>query len=99
MGSKVVLQEAQTSLQETLAKFKEIEKLENKAEEQSQEEGKAKEIPDPSPNPNLDSYYNLLEGGKIIPQKFAVPLFFKLEKEGVRTTLGYRLPNLKGSKI
>ena len=66
-------------------KLKETEKLEKKAEEQSQKEGKAKEIPEPGPQRNLGSYYNLLEGGKIIPQKFAVPLFFELEKEGVRT--------------
>jgi len=60
MDSKAVLQEAQTSLQETLAKLKEIDKLEEKAEEQSQEEDKAKEIPEPSPQPNLGSYYNHL---------------------------------------
>lgn len=67
IDSKVVLQQAQTSLQETLAKLKETEQLEEKAAEQSQEEGKAKEIPEPSSQPNLGSYYNLLEGGKIIP--------------------------------
>jgi len=42
MDSKVVLQEGQTSLQETLAKLKETEKLEEMTEEQSQEEGKEK---------------------------------------------------------
>lgn len=56
MDSKAVLQEAETSLQETLAKLKETEKLEEKAAEQSQGEGKAKEIPEPSPQPNLSSY-------------------------------------------
>lgn len=81
MDSKAVLQQAQTSLQETLTKLKEIEILEKKAKEQSQEETKAKELPQPSPQPNLGSYYNLLEGGKIIPQKFTVPIFFELEKE------------------
>ena len=80
MDSKVVLQEAQTSLQETLAKLKETEKMERKVEEQFQEEGKAKEIPEPGPQPILGSHYNLLEGGKIIPQKFTMPLFFELEK-------------------
>jgi len=59
--------------------------LEKKASEQSQEERKEKEIPDPSPQPNLRFYYNLLEGRKIIPQKFVVPLFFELEKERART--------------
>lgn len=69
----------------TLAKLKKTEKLEKKAEEQTQEEDKEKDILEPGPQPNLGSYYNLLEGGKIIPQKFAVPLFFDLEKERVRT--------------
>ena len=64
---------------------KKLKKLEKKAKEQTNEEDKAKEIPEPGPQPNLGSYYNLLEGGKIIPQKFAVPLFFELEKERVRT--------------
>jgi len=68
-----------------LAKLKETEKMEKKAEEQSQYEGKAKEILETGPQPNLGSYYNLLEGGKIIPQKFAMLLFFELEKERVRT--------------
>jgi len=45
----------------------------------------AAEIPEPDPQPSLGSYCNLLEGGKIIPQKFAVPLFFELEKERVRS--------------
>ena len=85
MDYKAVLQEAQTSLQETLVKLKETEKLEKKVKEQTEEEDKEKEIPEPRPQPNLGSYYNLLEGGKIIPQKFAVPLFFELEKERVRT--------------
>lgn len=55
MDSKAVLQEAETSLQETLAKLKETEKLKEKAVEQSRWEGKAKEIPEPSPQPNLGS--------------------------------------------
>ena len=49
VDSKAVLQEAQTSLQETLAKIKEIENLERKVDEQSQEEGKEKEILEPGP--------------------------------------------------
>lgn len=96
MDSKAVLQKAETSLQETLAKLKETEKLERKAEEQSQEEGKAKEIQESRPQPNLGSYYNLLEGGKIIPQKFAVPLFFELEKERVRTHTWIQIEKSKG---
>ena len=67
MDSKAVLQEAETSLQETLAKLKETEKLKEKVTEQSKGESMAKEIPEPNPQPNLGSYYNFLEGGKIIP--------------------------------
>ena len=96
MDSKEILQEAQTSLQEILAKLKETKKLEEKAAEQSQVEDKAKEIPKPSPRPNLGSYYNLLEGGKIIPQKFIMPLFFELEKERVRTHTWMKIAKSKG---
>lgn len=68
-----------------MAKLQETEKLEKKTEEQTKEEDKEKEIPEPGPQPNLGSYYNLLERGKIIPQKFVVPFLFKLEKDTVRT--------------
>ena len=44
-----------------------------------------KELRELGPQPSLASYYNLLEGGRIIPQKFAIPFFFELEKERVRT--------------
>lgn len=98
MDFKEVLQESQTSLQETLEKLKETEKLEKKVEEQTKEEEKEKGIPKPGPQPNLGSYYNLLEGGKIIPQKFAVPLFFKLEKERVRTHTWMQIEKSKGEE-
>jgi len=45
----------------------------------------AQELQEPEPQPNIDSYYRLLEGGKIIPLKFAILMFFKLEKERVTT--------------
>lgn len=45
----------------------------------------AQELQELDPKPNLASYYNLLERGKIIPQKFAIPLFYELEKERVKT--------------
>ena len=76
MDSKTALQEAEKYLQETRARLKETEKLEEKVAKQSQEEEKIEEILEPSPQPSLGTYYNLLEAGKIIPQKFAVPLFF-----------------------
>ena len=43
------------------------------------------ELQEPNPQPSLASYYNLLKGGIIIPQKFGIPLFFELEKERIRT--------------
>ena len=96
MDSKIVLQEAENSLQETRAKLKETEKLEEKAAKQSQEEGKTEEILEPSLQPSLGSYYNMLEAGKVIPQKFVVPLFFALEEERVRTHTWMKITKLKG---
>jgi len=79
-----------------LTKLQETENLEKKAEEQTKEKDKAKEILELDPQPNLGSYYNLLEGGKIIPQKFAVPLFFDLDKERVRTHTWMQIAKSKG---
>ena len=79
-----------------MTKLQETENLEKKAEEQTKEEDKAKEIPEPDPQPNLGSYYNLLEGGKIIPQKFEVPLFFELEKERARTHTWMQIAKSRG---
>jgi len=44
----------------------------------------------------LGSYYNLLEAGKIIPHKFAMPLFFALEEERIRTHTWMRIAKSKG---
>lgn len=85
MDSKIVLQEAEKSLQETWAKLKETEKLEEKETKQPQEEERTEKILEPTPQPSLGTYYNLLEAGKIIPHKFAVPLFFAVEEERIRT--------------
>lgn len=79
-----------------MAKLKETEKLEEKVAKPSQEEEKIEEILEPSPQPSLGSYYNLLEARKIIPQKFAVPLFFALEQEGVRTHIWMRIAKSEG---
>ena len=54
-------------------------------EEQQKGKEKAIEPQEPDPHPSLASYYHLLEGGRIIPQTFAIPLFFELEKEMIRT--------------
>ena len=59
-------------------------------------ERKTKEIPEATPQPNLGSYYNLLKGGKIIAQKFVVPLFFELEKERIRTHTWMKITKSKG---
>ena len=85
LDTKTSLQDAETILQDTLARLKETEELEEKVAKSSQEEEKTENIVEPSTQPSLGSYYNLLEAGKIIPQKFAVPLFFALEEERVRT--------------
>ena len=53
-------------------------------------------IPEPSPQPSLSSYYNFLEARKIIPQKFTVPLFFALEEERVRTHTWMKIAKSKG---
>lgn len=67
MDSKTTRQEAEKSLQETLAKLREIEKLDEKVAKQSQVEGNTEKILEPSPQPSLGPYYNLLEARKIIP--------------------------------
>ena len=96
MDTKTILQEAKNSLQEMLTKLKETGKLEQEAEKQSQEEDKTEEIPEPSPQPNLGSYYNLLDGGKIIPHKFTIPFFFELEQERIRTHTWMKISKSNG---
>ena len=44
----------------------------------------------------MGSYYNLLEVRKIIPPKFAVPLFFALEEERVKTPTWMKITKSKG---
>jgi len=44
----------------------------------------------------LGSYYNFLEAGKIIPQKFTVPVFLALEEERVRTHTWMKIAKSKG---
>ena len=46
------------------------------------------ELQEPSPQPSLRSYYKFIEGGRIIPQKFVVTLFYELEVEIGRTHKG-----------
>ena len=70
--------------------------MEEKAAKSSLEEEKADTIMEPSPQPSLVSYYNFLEAGKIIPQKFTVPLFLALEEERVQTHTWMKIAKSKG---
>ena len=85
-----------SKLQETLSKLQETQKLEEKIGGQPKVKEEAQELQEPDPQPNIDSYYRLFEGGKIIPQKFAIPLFFELEKEIVRTHRWMQIAKSKG---
>jgi len=51
---------------------------------------------EPSPQPNLDSYYRFTKGGRVIPQKNSIPLFFELEKERARTHRWMQTAKSKG---
>lgn len=96
MDTKASLQDAETVLQETLARLKETEEMEGEAAKSPQEEENVENIVEPSPQPNLGSYYNFLEAGRIIPQKFTVPLFLALEEERVRTHTWMKITKSKG---
>jgi len=93
---KTILQEAQTVIQETLSRLQETQQPEKTLEEQPKWKEKATEPQEPDPQPNLASYYHLLEGGRIIPQTFAIPLFFELEKERIRTHRWMQIAKSKG---
>ena len=53
------------------------------------------ELKEPSPQPNLDSYYKFIEGDKVIPQKFSIPLFFELEKEITKSHIWIQIAKSK----
>ena len=88
MDSKGVLQDAKPLYRRHCQSSKKLKKLKKKVEEQTQEEGKEKEISEPGPQLKLGSYYNLLEGMMIIPQKFVVSLFYELEMKESRPIHG-----------
>lgn len=96
LDTKASLQDAETILQETLARLKETEAMEGEAAKSPQREEKVEHIMEPSPQPSLGSYYNFLEAGKIIPQKFPMPLFLALEEERVRIHTWMKLTKSKG---
>ena len=104
MALTTPLPDAEAVLQETLARLKETEKMEGEAPSSPLREDKVEplreeekeNIPEPTPQPSLSSYYNFLGAGKIIPQKFTVPLFFALEEERVRTHTWMKIAKSKG---
>ena len=85
----VVLQERYKLLQEE----KQVKKGSQEATPQVQDgedspeivQGDFIELQEPSPQPNLSSYYKFIYRGRVIPQKLAIPLFFELERERGRT--------------
>lgn len=50
-----------------MTKLQETKKLEKMVEEKTKGKDEIARILEPNPQPSLGSYYNLLEGGKIIP--------------------------------
>ena len=59
--------------------------MERKVGEQQEAKEDDPETKEPNPQPNLDSCYWFIEGGRVIPKFFSIPLFFELEKERART--------------
>ena len=96
LASKTPLQDVEAVLQETLASLKETKRMEGEAATSPQREEEVEHIMEPSPQPSLSSYYKFLEAGKIIPQKFTVPLFFALEEERIRIHTWMRIAKSKG---
>src|ERR1700733_2318145 len=100
---KTRLQQAEKVLQDTLTRLQETEQREKEGPSSPKDdeleppgEEKKEHIPEPTPSPNLNSYYNFLEAGKIIPQKFTVPLFVALEEEKVRSHTWMQIAKSKG---
>ena len=103
MDEKTRLQQAKKVLQDTLTRLQETEQREREGPSSPKEgelappgEEEREHIPEPTPSPNLNSYYTFLEAGRIIPQKFTVPLFFALEEERVRSHTWMQIAKSKG---
>jgi len=73
-------------------------KREGKEEKITQEiiEGESQEMKKPIPHPNLRSYYRFIEGGRVFPQKFSIPLSFEPKKERARTHRCMQIAKSKG---
>jgi len=82
---KGIIQDTQNDLQEAKAILQETQKLDKEGSIQQEIKKEDPELRKPSPQPNLDSCYRFIEGGRVIPQKISIPLFFELEKERART--------------
>jgi len=54
------------------------------------------ELREPSPQPNIDSCYRFIVGGRVIPQKNSIPLSFELEKQRARTHRWMQIGKSKG---
>lgn len=54
------------------------------------------EMREPSPQPNIDSYYRSIGGGRVIPQNFSIFVFFDLEKERERRHRWMKISKSKG---
>src|SRR3984885_13520641 len=100
---KTRLQQAEKVLQDTLTRLQETEQREKegpsspkKDELEPPGEEQKEHIPEPTPSPSFNSYYNFLEAGKIITQKFTVPLFIALEEEKVRSHTWMQIAKSKG---
>lgn len=61
------LQEAEAVLQETLLNLQETQKLDKEGSMHQEIKREDPELREPSPQPNLDSYYKFIEGGRVIP--------------------------------
>lgn len=90
------LQEAEAILQETLLNLQDTQKLDKEGSVQQETKKEDPELREPSPQPNLDSYYRFIEWGRVVPQKFSIPLFFELEKERARTHRWMQIAKSKG---
>lgn len=100
---KVILQDTQQNLQEVELVLQDtrlnLQETQNLEKEVGQQQVTKEEDPiskEPSPKPNLDSYYMFIEGGRVIPQNFSIPLFFELEKERDRTHRWMQITKSKG---
>jgi len=83
-------------LQDTLLNLQETQKYDKEGSLQQETKEEDPELKEPSPHPNLDSYYMFSKGCRVIPQKIVILLFIELEKERART---HRWMQIAKSKV